>query len=293
MNRKLSALRSQFHEWEKLGRHIQPIHVEEAEPCTCLCCGTEYRGNFCPGCGQSRKTRRLTFSNAVEHITSIFTNADGRFVHTFTDLFTRPGYMIWDYLKGRRVEYFQPIQMLFFLATIYLFLSMLMHVDIQEEVVKSVMVTQDGDANLAVFMENMQNYAHQFLSNKAVAALLGISVLIWPIKAAFRKIGRCPQLNMTEFFYAMCYMECLSLICSIILLPFFWLFGKGVSDMLFPLDIALQVWCFHQLFQIGWKKTVWRLIIAYILFFLIIIVLFSTIGIIIGFYLTMGGNVSL
>ena len=112
-------------ESQREGHHIPPGKEGEGEECTCLCCGTVFHGNYCPQCGQSRQTRRLVLSDIVSNMVASMTNLDGQLQHTIRDLFTRPGYMIWDFIKGRRAEYFKPVQMLFFLATIYVLLDML------------------------------------------------------------------------------------------------------------------------------------------------------------------------
>lgn len=90
------------------------------EPCTCRNCGTTYVGNFCSRCGQSRKTPRYRFSNAVKNILGGFTNIDNGFGRTLIDLLYRPGYMIRDFIDGKRIQYFRPFQTLFILAALYI-----------------------------------------------------------------------------------------------------------------------------------------------------------------------------
>lgn len=90
------------------------------EPCTCRNCGTTYIGNFCSRCGQSRKTPRYRFSNAVKNILGGFTNIDNGFGRTLIDLLYRPGYMIRDFIDGKRIQYFRPFQTLFILAALYI-----------------------------------------------------------------------------------------------------------------------------------------------------------------------------
>lgn len=290
MKEKIAKLRTRLRAYQINGRHLRAIRVEEAEPCTCLCCGTEYRGNFCPGCGQSSRTRRFTLANALENVTTIFTHADGRLLHTLTDLFTRPGYMIWDYLKGRRAEYIQPIQMLLFLGTLYLVLSLLLHADIQDDAIIAISGADKEAPDVTSMTKNMMEFLEHAMSNKAVAALVTILFLIWPLKVAFGKAGRASQFNLTELFYAMSYMECLSLICSILLLPLAKLLGKEALSILFLLDFLLQTWGLHQLFQIGWLKSAWRLLCAFAILLLIVFVLIVIIGIAVGFFLQMKGK---
>lgn len=285
MKEKLTKLRTRLRAYQIYGRHLQPLCTEEAEPCTCLCCGTEYRGRYCPGCGQSSRTRRFTLRGTLENVTTIFAHADGRLKHTLTDLFTRPGYMIWDYLKGRRMEYLHPIQMLLFLGTLYLVLSLLLGIDIQEDAMLAISATEQEAPDVAALTKSFMEFLQHMMSNKAVAALVTILFIVWPLKVAFGKSGRAPQLNVAELFYAMCYMECLSLICSIFFLPLAKLLGKDTVSFLFPLDFFLQVWSFHQLFLISWRKSAWRLLCTLALVMLIVFALIIIAGAVVGYIL--------
>lgn len=88
--------------------------------CTCKNCGEIFQGNHCPHCGQSRHTPRFTIRNAFQNILSGFFNIDNGFSRNLLELLYRPGYMIRDYLKGKRVHYFKPFQNLFVLAALYI-----------------------------------------------------------------------------------------------------------------------------------------------------------------------------
>ncbi len=73
-----------------------------------------------PHCGQNRHTPRFTIRNAFQNILSGFFNIDHGFSRNLIELLYRPGYMIRDYLKGKRVHYYKPFQTLFVLAALYI-----------------------------------------------------------------------------------------------------------------------------------------------------------------------------
>ena len=105
--------------------HIKLIQGRKTPPagnetCTCLNCGTTYTGNYCNRCGQSRNTPRYRLSNALKNIAGGFFNIDNGFGRTLLELLYRPGYMIRDFIGGKRVEYFRPFQTLFILAALYI-----------------------------------------------------------------------------------------------------------------------------------------------------------------------------
>ena len=99
------------------GRKTPPASTET---CTCLNCGTTYTGNYCNRCGQSRNTPRYRLSNALKNIAGGFFNIDNGFGRTLLELLYRPGYMIRDFIGGKRIEYFRPFQTLFILAALYI-----------------------------------------------------------------------------------------------------------------------------------------------------------------------------
>lgn len=57
----------------------------------CLNCGTAFSGKFCPECGQSANTKRLSFRRAITETIPDIYNLDNKFVLTCIDLFRKPG----------------------------------------------------------------------------------------------------------------------------------------------------------------------------------------------------------
>ncbi len=94
-------------------KHSEQVHV-------CQNCGEHYEGNFCPTCGQTHNTPRFDITNLFKNLISEAINIEHGFMRNFLELFWRPGYMVRDYLSGKRKDYHKPFQTLFVLATIYL-----------------------------------------------------------------------------------------------------------------------------------------------------------------------------
>lgn len=103
-------------------KQIRGKHEIKENPTCCVCknCRNTFQGNYCPHCGQNRHTPRFTIRNAFQNILSGFFNIDHGFSRNLIELLYRPGYMIWDYLKGKRVHYYKPFQTLFVLAALYI-----------------------------------------------------------------------------------------------------------------------------------------------------------------------------
>ena len=103
-------------------KQIRGKHEIKENPTCCVCknCRNTFQGNYCPHCGQNHHTPRFTIRNAFQNILSGFFNIDHGFSRNLIELLYRPGYMIRDYLKGKRVHYYKPFQTLFVLAALYI-----------------------------------------------------------------------------------------------------------------------------------------------------------------------------
>ena len=75
-------------------------HTDEYHKCST--CDTELQGSYCPQCGMDATETRFSIKAVWNHFISVFDLADRSIPRTLLDLIYRPGYMISDYLNGRR-----------------------------------------------------------------------------------------------------------------------------------------------------------------------------------------------
>ena len=115
MNQKLKHKYEVFRRWQKKPHKVAPLKNDEIE---CLTCGTRFKGNFCPRCGQSSRINRYSFRSAFLLFIDVWGLGNRGMVHSIRDLILRPGYMIRDYLKGMRMAYFPPFKMFFLLSAL-------------------------------------------------------------------------------------------------------------------------------------------------------------------------------
>lgn len=76
----------------------------------CRCCGSALAGAFCSGCGQRADTRRLALRELVARFLGVVTSFEGPWPRTAIGLLRRPGVVVGDYLRGRRIIYTNPVQ---------------------------------------------------------------------------------------------------------------------------------------------------------------------------------------
>lgn len=252
----------------------------------CLCCGLEYEGNFCPNCGQSAKVGRLTFKRILSETLPDIYNLDNKFLRTSLDLFRRPGHMIKDYIDGNRVKYHKPISMLFVLATVYIVVANLCNIETSHPINTDYTVHVNGQDIRFIpegsFLEKLIVIFWNLYWNKAWSTIANVTLLLIPIKFAFRKTDLGKTLNYAEYFFIMIFLMCQHMIVDTGVLLWNSIFGseliKAHTDI-FEINgsqsvicILLEVWAMTQMFKISFRKCFWLNIqarIIYTLFFLL------------------------
>jgi hypothetical protein len=88
----------------------------------CLNCGTLVAGRFCQNCGQENIVTHQGFLALTRHFIYDIFHFDGKFFETLWLMFRRPGRVAHEYVKGRRVNYLDPIRMYLFTSAIFFLL---------------------------------------------------------------------------------------------------------------------------------------------------------------------------
>lgn len=249
------------------GQRPKPIVVDEAESHKCKNCGTEYRGNYCPGCGQSSHTPRLSGRTAVESMAGVIMAADRGFLHTCIDLTLRPGYMMRDYVMGRRVQYLGPVNLLFLLSTVYVLLRYLLFPGVDVLDLPDIDPAADGVGGMdAVALQQFMNdVLAAIYGNRALATLFECAVSAVPYWLMFRSLmseGR--RVSIWEFFYISCYMSSQRLMWYLLCLPWERLSHTAPQESL-VVPLLLTLVDMRQYFMQPWRKVVPRSLAAFFL----------------------------
>ncbi|MEG0519164.1 MAG: HAD-IA family hydrolase [Bacteroidales bacterium] len=225
----------------------------------CQNCGTNYIGNYCSRCGQSHNTPRYRIGNAFRNIVGGFTNIDSGFGRTLTELLYRPGYMIRDFIGGKRIHYFRPFQTLFVLAALYIMCVQLVDpeslkqkepVGVEQKIDSlkndSLLIANKDNANDeeevmvdliesgSDLMSNWEQYIQRspFLmkvwnllkswghGNKAFRIIATLPLFALATQLAFYKRKRKRLYNLTEHVFVQAFIACQVLLLSMIVLPF-------------------------------------------------------------------------
>jgi hypothetical protein len=134
--------------FSKLYRTKNRIPIQELETGKCLNCGYEFRGHFCPDCGQEVAEFNRPFGFVVYDFMGNFFAFDTRFLRTFKYLLFHPGYLTIEFFKGRRTSYSPPFRIFVFLSfVLFLLLSFLTDKGLETEL----------DINKTVYSKINQN----------------------------------------------------------------------------------------------------------------------------------------
>lgn len=257
--------------------HIRQIRGEQVPPLSttehiCKNCGDAFTGNYCPRCGQTNKVRRFNAASIFSNILKAFSRLANGFRRTIVELLWRPGYMMADFIKGKRIRYVQPFQMLFLLAAFYVLMMQLVDpVSLQKENKKENQTEQQAkvttpqvqgqdekheDSGFFHFAEalniinkqieekagfNTNNnvfpkYVLKLLQNWAHGNKAATILLTIPLFGVASRMVFCwkkfPAYNLTEHLFIQTFIACQLLLISILILPFT---GKAWVDDLYDI----------------------------------------------------------
>lgn len=269
----------------------------------CPNCQTEYIGNFCPSCGQSAKMQRFTVKNALMSTLEVWGMGNRSLPRTLLHLFTRPGYMIGDYLDGKRMPFFPPVKMLFVLCIFFALVTtirdgnnvqdagekvseqkMLMKTEAgKKDPTEKILFTFNGKViKIEDFIDGVKATAEWLDEHKAIELICLHCFFMFFSWRVFRKSPVRPATTLAENFFSQVYISGQMMAASIV---YVLIFGNTKSTF-YPLPwwalFGLFVWDFKQLFGFNWRSTIRRTILIHlfsiIVFILICVVVISILG---------------
>jgi hypothetical protein len=91
---------------------------------TCLNCDAKVEKNFCPNCGQKSDTHRITVKHFLFHdLLHGVWHIDKGLLFTLKESILRPGQAALDYIKGKRIRYFNVFYLCLLVIGLHLLLS--------------------------------------------------------------------------------------------------------------------------------------------------------------------------
>ena len=238
MNKEL--LRNYYHRfcrWQQAVPHYANRHDGEVQHC--YNCDNDFSGNFCPTCGQRAEVGRVGWKSIKDNI-AILWGMDSRSLgYTLLQLLGRPGYLVRDYISGRRQVSFPPVKMLVIVCLFVVIVESVFHV--KNDVIGLKFDIQEVD-DIIAWINSQKSWATLFLQ----------CFYILPTWLVFRYAPGYPRHTLPEGFFLQVFMSVLSLLSTLFI-------GYWNDDLDLALWIIYMYITYRQLFGYGWWGTLWRL----------------------------------
>lgn len=160
------------------------------------------------------------------------------FVYTLFQLLTRPGYLVRDYISGRRQVSFPPVKMLVIVSLFTFIVESAFHLD--NEIL-----------TLKTNIPEIDKIIKWFNDNKSWGTLFFQAFYILPTWVVFRFAPRYPRHTLPEGFFVQVFLSTLSLLLTFIDYLGLSVFENIISTFFFPI-------AYRQLFGYSWWGTLWR-----------------------------------
>lgn len=252
---KIKLYYEQLKQWQRDSlRHIQSTPSSDTHHCHC--CENDYTGNYCPTCGQRAGEKRLTWNSVRKGIMDVWGGGSRALPYTLLQLLLRPGYLIADYIGGRRQVSFPPVKMLVIVALVVFLIS---------DWVNPTTVNPTGEVHLAFTL--LDRLLDMLDTHYDWAVLLLISFFIIPTHIIFRHSPRCTHHTLPEGFF----IQVFNSTQIVIFILLFNLIGAVVDDEPVWFDYASFTILFliiyrtyRQLFGYSHWGTAWRLVMVFV-----------------------------
>ena len=246
-NRIIRTKWQEFRAWQENPMHYR---IDETEH-VCNNCGNTFKGTYCPVCSQHARHGRIGWLTLWEGIGQLWGVESRSAIYTVWQLLWRPGYLVRDYISGKRQVSYPPVKLLFILAAVVAVAQYFFPVPAPE-----IMATGykyiDAAFNWLTAHEN-------------IGALLSGCIFILPTWILFRKAPSYPHHSIPEGFFLQVYIAILSFIISSLL--------TEIHPVSMLLTLVYTFITYKQLFGYGFWETLWRLTVCLTLSLMILVML--------------------
>lgn len=235
----LKELYQRFRSWQ-----VTPFRYEDTvSKHTCSNCDREYDGDFCPVCGQKYDVGHVSWKSVGQEMGKIWGMESRSLLSSLLQLLGRPGYLIGDYLRGRRQVCYSPVSMLFVMAVIVTVVMQLAGVRMVNESALDT-VQYPAIAKAAIWMVNHLGWG----------MLIMTAFLVIPTWMLFRYAPRHSFHTIPEGIYIQLFMSTLVLIIFVL--------SQSIAGWLLWLVPVYYYIAFRQLFGYGVWGTLWRTVLT-------------------------------
>lgn len=247
-----------FKQWQQkpLAYTFNPDEVKH-----CNNCDHDYTGNYCPVCSQKSGIGRISWKSVRQGVMDIWGLGSRSMLYSILQLLLRPGYMIREYISGRRQVCFPPVKMLFVVTVfyaliIYWLLPELFGLSLETPQDKSIKPMFDALGAFTDWQKNHYSWSMLIMSL--------ISIL--PTWIMFRYAPSYPRHTLPEGFFIQILFSVVIIVIVFLLLPLRLMISYNAFNTVYMFIIATYyIVGYKQLFGYGLWGTLWRS--GFVLFF--------------------------
>ena len=254
---------------------VQTENQSEHNTTKCLNCGSEFKGNFCPECGQRAETRRFTLKFIFGNLLVAVLGRDGGIAYTLKNLFSRPGKMIVEILDGKRRKYVSPFPMLFLALTVYILIFSItgskggLSSDLNTD------LTDNAAVNAQTVLEINRLIVkafHFYLNHYTLCYMLTLPLFVIAARMCYGK------LNRKRYFWA---EYTVATVYALVILVLY----RCVINLIYPISINIYeimaflepipiitalTACFRRMMGFSMVKTIWRSSLTLALYYIMV-----------------------
>jgi len=246
----------QFRRWQE-----QPFDYHDShEHHGCCNCGAESENNYCPRCGQKAVYGPITWHSVWQGVMDVWGVGTRSLPYTLWQLLWRPGYLMRDYISGKRQVSFPPVKMLVVMAVLVVLVYGLLGIGFEAEVDEETGKNAVQDFLLGDFYNWMESHIHW-------AVLMSFSMFIVPVWFLFRSSPRLPRHTLPQGFFVQVFIGVQFLLYMLLVTLAFYLIpslsrsGDDAAGFMVMIALPLMLWCdYKQLFGYSWWGTLWRIV---------------------------------
>ena len=248
-----------FRQWQE-----QPIHyVNSKSEHKCNNCGFTFTGNYCPCCSQKAGVGRIGWRSVQQSVMDIWGLGTRSLLNTVWQLLSRPGYLISDYISGKRQICFPPVKMLFILAVAFALIFHWLFPNLEAfgyGMDFKSLGFEEGDE-----MTKMLKPIYDWYETHYSWVMLGLSfIAIFPTWVMFHYAPRHTRHTLPEgFFIQILFMDLQMVICLLILPCWFFFSQWTLMSVTTLILMVYYIIGYRQLFGYSLWGVLWRQVFVF------------------------------
>ena len=205
----------------------------------CENCGNDFSGNYCPHCSQKAGLNKISWKSVLQSTAEVWGMGNRSMLYSLWQLILRPGYLISDYINGKRQVSFPPVKMLIVMGIISIIIDNWFGINKTKEVASSSSLIDQFFAWLK--------------SSPGWGWLIMTCFFIIPTWCLFRYAPRNTKHTLPQGFFITVFMAILILIIDNL--------ADSFGDFFYILIPLCYFYAYRQLFGYGFWGNFWRVII--------------------------------